>query len=39
MKPAKPKLLPAPTPPAKPAKAPKPIKPSKKPAVKKSPDA
>jgi hypothetical protein len=39
MKPAKPKLLPAPTPPAKPSKAPKPIKPSKKPAVKKSPDA
>jgi hypothetical protein len=37
MKPAKPKLLPAPTPPAKPAKAPKPIKPSKKPAVTKSP--
>lgn len=41
MKPAKPKLLPAPTPPAPPAKsakAPKPIKPSKKPAVTKSPN-
>jgi hypothetical protein len=37
MKPAKPKLLPAPTPPAKPAKAPKQMKPSKKPAVTKSP--
>jgi hypothetical protein len=40
MKPAKPKLLPAPTPPAPPAKtakAPKPIKPSKKPALTKSP--
>lgn len=40
MKPAKPKLLPAPTPPAPPAKtakAPKPMKPSKKPAVTKSP--
>ena len=37
MKPAKPKLLPAPTPPTKPAKAPKPIKPSKKPTVIKSP--
>ena len=37
MKPAKPKLLPAPTPPAKPAKAPNPMKPSKKPAVTKSP--
>ena len=37
MKPAKPKLLPAPTPPVKPAKAPKPMKPSKKPAVTKSP--
>ena len=38
MKPAKPKLLPAPTPPAKPAKAAKPAKPSKKAAVKKSSD-
>lgn len=38
MKPDKPKLLPAPTPPAKPAKAPKPIKQSKKPAVTKSPN-
>ena len=40
MKPAKPKLLPAPTPPAPPAKTakdPKPMKPSKKPAVTKSP--
>ena len=37
MKPAKPKLLPAPTPPAKPAKAPKQMQPSKKPAVTKSP--
>ncbi len=37
MKPAKPKLLPVPTPPAKPAKAPKQMKPSKKPAVTKSP--
>ena len=40
MKPAKPKILPAPTPPvppAKTAKAPKPIKPSKKTAVTKSP--
>ena len=37
MKPAKPKILPAPTPPAKPTKDPKPTKPSKKPAVTKSP--
>jgi len=37
LKPTKPKILPAPTPPAKPAKAPKSLKPSKKPAVTKSP--
>jgi hypothetical protein len=38
LKPVKPKILPAPTPPAKPAKIAKPIKPSKKPVVKKSPN-
>jgi hypothetical protein len=38
VKPAKPKLSPAPTPPAKPAKTAEPIKPSKKPVVKKSPN-
>ena len=37
VKPVKPKISPAPTPPAKPAKTTKPIKPSKKPAVTKSP--
>ena len=39
MKPAKPKPVPAPTPPAKPAQPTKPVKPSKKPAVIKSPSA
>jgi hypothetical protein len=37
LKPVKPKILPAPTPPAKPAKTVKPAKPSKKPVATKSP--
>jgi hypothetical protein len=39
LKPAKPKPVPAPTPPAKPAKPTKPVKPSKKPVATKSPSA